>query len=305
MNESLILEVNTSGERLDTYLAREIEDLSRARVQQLIVKGNVKVNDERPKRSYKLQPGDRVEVIIPPPQTEETWPEPISLDVVYEDEQMLVINKPRGMVVHPAPGHQNETLVNALLYHCHDLSYRGGKMRPGIVHRLDKDTSGLLMVAKNDDVHKELSTQLKNKVVRRDYVALAWGKLKSKYFTIDAPLGRDPRNRKRMTAIDDGRDAVTNIRVLAYLNNCTLLRARLQTGRTHQVRAHLSYLGYPLVGDTLYGGNRKILREINWEGQALHARRLGFYHPSMSDYMSFVAPLPVEFKQLLFFLREK
>lgn len=305
MNESLILEVNTSGERLDNYLAREIEDLSRARIQQLIVKGNVKVNDVRPKRSYKLQPGDRVEVIIPPPQTEETWPEPISLNVVYEDEQMLVINKPRGMVVHPAPGHQNKTLVNALLYHCHDLSYIGGKMRPGIVHRLDKDTSGLLMVAKNDDVHKELSTQLKNKVVRRDYVALVWGKLKSKYFTIDAPLGRDPRNRKRMTVIDGGRDAITIIRVLAYLNNCTLLRACLQTGRTHQVRAHLSYMGYPLVGDTLYGGNRKMLREIDWEGQALHARRLGFYHPSTGEYMSFVAPLPVEFKQLLLFLREK
>ncbi len=301
--KEIILNVTTGGKRLDAFLSGEIMELSRSRVQELIKDGYVLVGGSVPKRSYIVQAGDRIKVTIPPLQDMEASPEAIPLNIFYEDNYLLVVDKPRGMVVHPSPGHEGETLVNALLHHCEDLSGIGGMKRPGIVHRLDKDTSGLLVVAKNDFVHQELSRQLKEKMMSRVYMALAWGKIKRKKFKISAPLGRDPRNRKKMAVVEGGKEAVTNLRVMAYPGECTLLRAELETGRTHQIRVHLSSLGHSLVGDPLYGGKKKILQEINWQGQALHARLLGFFHPQTGAYMQFIAPFPADFKRLMHFLR--
>lgn len=305
MNNKIIFEADVSGERLDIYLARKTDSISRARAQQLIKDGLVSVGDIRPKQSYLVQIGDRIAVEIPPAEEPDVLPEPLPVEILYEDEHLLVVNKPRGMVVHPAAGHTGGTLVNALLYHCDNLSGIGGILRPGIVHRLDKDTSGLLMAAKSDVVHRELSRQLKERSIRRDYIAVVWGRLSHKKMVVRAPLGRHPHNRKKMAVTEKGREAVTTVRLLAGLKGCSLIRARLQTGRTHQIRVHMSYIGHPVVGDPLYGGNNKLLNETGWEGQALHARRLGFVHPYSGEEMQFVAPLPSDFSKLLKFLREK
>ncbi len=305
MSKPIIIKVDKPGERLDLYLAREIDDLSRARAQQLIKDGLITVEKAKAKQSYIVKTGDVIEVEIPLAKELTANPESLPVKILFEDENLLVVNKPRGMVVHPGPGHTGGTLVNALLYHCENLSGIGGVLRPGIVHRLDKDTSGLLMVAKNDIVHQDLSRQLKERSTRRDYVAVVWGRLSHKNLVINAPLGRDPCNRKKMAVLERGREAITNVRLLAYLKGCTLIRARLKTGRTHQIRVHLSYIGHPVVGDNLYGGKNKILNEIEWEGQALHARRLGFVYPHTGEKMQFVAPIPSDFRRLLHFLRNE
>lgn len=305
MNKRIILEADTSGDRLDVFLSRKTDSLSRARAQQLIKQGLITVGGIKPKQSYLVQTGDRIVAEIPRAEEPDVLPELLPLEILFEDEYLLVVNKPRGMVVHPGPGHSGGTLVNALLYHCKNLSGIGGVMRPGIVHRLDKDTSGLLVVAKNDYVHRELSARLKDRLIRREYIAVVRGRLLHKNMVIKAPIGRDFRNRKKMAVTEEGREAVTAVRMLAGLKECTLIRARLQTGRTHQIRVHMAHIGHPVLGDPLYGGLNKLLGGTDWEGQALHARRLGFVHPCSGKNLQFVAPLPPEFRRLLHYLREQ
>jgi len=301
---STVIDKTFAGKRLDVFLAGWLDDSSRAFAQRLIKEGRIKVNDTFPRQSYLLREGDRLEVEIPPPDESEVIPQNLPLSFVYQDEDILVVNKPRGMVVHPAPGHREGTMVNALLYHCRDLSGIGGTLRPGIVHRLDKDTSGLLVVAKHDVSHRELSRQLKEKQMHREYLALVWGNPTQSKFKINAPLTRNPGNRKKMAVVSHGKEAVTRFRVLARFSKTSLIRAYLETGRTHQVRVHLSYSGFPLVGDPLYGGMRKELDGLSWTGQALHARRLVLLHPRTFRVMSFVAPLPPEFHELLGMFRQ-
>lgn len=306
LEENIIMvEAENAGERLDSFLARHLGGMSRSQVQKLIRENRVLVNRKMPRQSYMLREGDCLEVSVPPPQEVETVPEPIPLEVVFEDENLLVVNKPRGMVVHPAPGHQRGTLVNALLHYCRDLSGIGGELRPGIVHRLDKDTSGLLVVAKGDATHRELSRQLKERTIKREYLVLVWGVPRKKLFKVSAPLARHPRHRKKMAVVEGGRGAETVFRVLARPGRISLLKARLGTGRTHQVRVHLSYVGHPVVGDPLYGGITPELQKMKWTGQALHARRLTFIHPRTGERLSFVAPLPEDFKNLLHRFRER
>ena len=304
-DSGLIWSVNSAGAgfRVDKVVAEKLPDFSRNSVQRLILEGAVKVNGEPVRRSLILKEGDRVEVYFPPPQESTLIPQSLPVKFIYEDQDMLVVDKPRGMVVHPGPGHSSGTLVNALLYYCRDLSGIGGELRPGIVHRLDKDTSGLLVVAKNDSSHRELSRQLQEKQMDREYLVLVWGKPKSRQFTVSAPIARHPKNRKKMTVISTGKEAVTHFRVLSFLPSCSLLRAALETGRTHQVRVHLAYTGFAVVGDLLYGGHRKELDKIKWEGQALHSRRINLMHPQTGRAMTFTSPLPKEFRFLLKYLR--
>lgn len=304
---SIPVETEGVGRRLDLYLAEQAFDLSRNRVQKLIETGLVLVN-RKPcsDKNYRLQSGDQISVTIPMPEKAAIEPEEIRLDIIYEDEDLLVINKPRGMVVHPAPGHARGTLVNALLNHCRDLSGIGGVMRPGIVHRLDKDTSGLLIVAKNDLAHKSLSAQLKEKKLGREYLALVNGRVKPEIGRIEAPIGRHPRHRKKMAVVSGGRAAVTRYRVLKYYHCYSLLQLKLETGRTHQIRVHLAHLGYPVVGDTAYakGSPGDLPPELSMP-QALHARRISLTHPRSGEKMEFSTPLPDEFKKTLVWLKNK
>lgn len=294
-----------AGWRLDLYLAENAFELSRSRVQRLIEENMVLVNGEPcGDKNYRLQSGDHISVTIPEPVKAKVEPEEIRLDIVFEDGDLLVINKPRGMVVHPAPGHARGTLVNALLSHCHDLSGIGGVMRPGIVHRLDKDTSGLLIVAKNDFTHRSLSAQLKARKLHREYIALVFGQIKPEIGRIEAPIGRHPRHRKKMAVISGGRAAVTRYRVIKYFERYSLLKLKLETGRTHQIRVHLAHLGYPVVGDPTYtrGGTGDLPSELV-RPQALHARRISFTHPRSGKSLEFSAPLPEAFKKTLFWLK--
>lgn len=254
------------------------------------------------KPNYKLSAGDVVEMEVP--ETEETHvePEPIPLDIVYEDGNVVVVNKPRGMVVHPAPGHRSGTLVNALLHHCRDLSGIGGERRPGIVHRIDKDTSGLIMAAKNDRAHQSLSRQLKDHSVERIYRAVVHGVPVHDSGTIDAPIGRHPTDRKKFTVTDkNGKPAVTHFAVLERFREAALLELKLETGRTHQIRVHMQFIGHPLVGDPVYSRNRRALLE----GQALHAAVLGFRHPETGEKLRFEAPLPEDIEHLLRYFRSR
>jgi 23S rRNA pseudouridine1911/1915/1917 synthase len=289
------------GRRLDHFLARYLkEELSRSQLQKLIATGYVEVDGKVQKKSnYRLKGGQGVELTLPAPKRLEVAPEEIKLDILYEDRDIIVVNKPRGMVVHPAPGHEKETLVNALLFHCRDLSGIGGVRRPGIVHRLDKDTSGAIIVAKNDLAHLKLAEQLKARQVKRLYLTVVKGKMRNETGTITAPIGRHKKDRKRMAVRIDGREATTHYRVLAYLGDYTLLETKLDTGRTHQIRVHLAYLGHPVAGDPVYGRNR----ELPITGQALHARLIGFYHPRTGSYMEIKAPIPGDFRRLLKFLK--
>lgn len=290
------------GKRLDLYLADRGLFPSRAQAQRAIAAGQVVVNGQRVKASYRLRTGDRLSLSWQPPAPPSLVPEAIPLDVVYEDQDLLVINKPQGLVVHPAPGHPRGTLVNALLHHCRDLSGIGGSLRPGIVHRLDKDTSGLLVVAKNDRAHLELAKQLKDHAVQRVYLALVYGH-PPRAGTIRAAIGRHARERKKMAVRPDGgKEAVTHFRVLEYFDGYALVEARLETGRTHQVRVHLASLGHPVVGDPLYSRRRP-----PWPvaGQLLHAQRLVFRHPISGRPMEFTAPLPPAFAAVLHQLRER
>lgn len=290
------------GKRLDKFVA-EREDLTRSAIQKLIETGRVTVNGQAASKNYLLKDGDGVEIEVPPPTSLTLEPENIPLDIVYEDDDLLVVNKPKGMVVHPAPGNYSATLVNALLYHCRGhLSGINGVIRPGIVHRIDKDTSGLLLVAKNDVAHHDLAAQIAAHTLERAYEALVVGGFSEDEGTIDAPLARHPTDRKRMAVVKGGREAVTHWTVLARYRGYTHLRCRLETGRTHQIRVHLSSLGHPLFGDTVYGGGKskfEIQNAALAAGQVLHAKRLGFVHPTTGERMVFESDLPPYFCMLL------
>lgn len=280
--------------RIDKVLTSLEPEITRSQLKNLINDGHVTVNGQPVKPKYKVQAGDKISLVKPEPQSLELTPENIPLDIVYEDDDMIVVNKPQGMVVHPAPGHPDHTLVNALLYHS-PLSTINGTFRPGIVHRIDKDTSGLLMVAKNDLAHQSLAEQLRNKTNKREYLALVYGQIKEDEGTIDAPLGRNPQDRKKQAVVKGGRHAVTHFKVIKRYDNFTLVKCILETGRTHQIRVHMKYIGHPLVGDPLYGP-RKV---IGKNGQFLHAALLGFKHPRTGKEMIFEAPLPENFQKML------
>lgn len=293
--------------RIDKFIVDSYEgNASRTLVQQWIRDENVKVNGLPVKPNYKLQKDDRIELQIPETAPLEAEPQPIPLDITYEDRDVIVVNKPRGMVVHPAPGHYSGTLVNALLYHCRDLSGINGVLRPGIVHRIDKDTSGLLMAAKNDLAHASLAEQLKERTVARKYIALVHGNMEHDTGTIDAPIGRDPKDRKLYTVIaQNSKNAVTHFQVTERFGDYTLIELKLETGRTHQIRVHMKYIGHPLVGDPAYGiGSAK--QNLNFGGgQALHAHLIGFSHPRNNEYMEFSAPLPDDMSDILELLRRR
>ena len=292
-DEIKLLKVSEGEEgRLDKYLSDKLEDMTRSYLKKLISDDKaVLVNGNPAKPNYKLKPGDIIELAVPEPIELEIKAENIPLDIVYEDNDMLVVNKPQGMVVHPAAGNYTGTLVNALLYHCGDsLSGINGEKRPGIVHRIDKDTSGLLLVAKNDNAHQKLSSQIKEHSLTRAYKALVHGNIKQDSGRIDAPIGRHPSDRKKMTITDkNSREAVTNFRVLERYGRYTFVECILETGRTHQIRVHMSKNGHPIVGDKTYGVKKE---EFNLAGQLLHAYKVGFIHPVSGEYMEFVSELP-------------
>lgn len=292
--------VDEGGIRLDKYIA-DHSDLSRSRVQELAQDGKITVNDKTAKSSLKLSEGDQIVCDVPENETIDIEPENIPLDIIYEDEDIIVINKPKGMVVHPAPGNYTGTLVNALLYHCKDLSGINGKIRPGIVHRIDKDTTGCIVACKNDEAHRSIAAQLENKTCHREYLALCEGRVEHDAGIIDAPIGRDPHNRQNMTVTDKhGKPARTHFKVRERFNHYTLLDCSLETGRTHQIRVHMQYIHHPVVGDEKYGHKCKVM---NTQGQCLHAYSLTLVHPRTGKVMTFTAPLPKYFEDLLQILR--
>lgn len=301
-SKQFIVDDSYKNVRLDVFLSKFFEDKSRSYLQNLIEEGSVRINGSSKKSNYKLRAGDMVDVNIPEPIGLNVEPEDIPLDIVYEDSDVIVVNKPQGMVVHPAPGVYSGTLVNALLYHCKDLSGINGVARPGIVHRIDKDTSGILVVAKNDNSHNKLAEQLKDHSMTRTYVALVEGIIKKEEGTVDAPLGRHPVDRIKIAVVKDGRRAVTHYRVLETLKNNTLIECRLETGRTHQIRVHMAYISHPLVGDPVYGHKKQ---RFNLEGQMLHAKKLGFIHPTTGKYIEFHCDIPEHFKRVLDILRKE
>ena len=294
------------GERIDKFLSCRLEEVSRSYIQKLIKEGHVSVNGKPVKANYKLGAGDEISVEIPEAKEPDILPEDIPLDILYEDQDILVVNKPKGMVVHPAAGHYSGTLVNALMYHCKDsLSGINGVMRPGIVHRIDMDTTGSLLVCKNDEAHRILAEQLKEHTIRREYHAIVYGNIKEYTGTVDAPIGRHPTDRKKMSINHkNGKQAVTHYEVLERFGNFTYIRCRLETGRTHQIRVHMASLHHPLLGDEVYGpSSRPPFPGL--KGQVLHAKILGIYHPATGEYMEFDAPLPQYFVDLLQKLRRK
>lgn len=297
-----IIDENSVNARLDLFLSERMEDKSRSYIQGLIEKSQVKVNGILKKSNYKLKIKDKVLITIPDPVGLDIEPEDIPLNIVYEDSDVIVVNKPQGMVVHPASGVYTGTLVNALLNHCSDLSGINGITRPGIVHRIDKDTSGILVVAKNDKSHNKLAEQLKDHSMTRVYTALIEGILKEEDGIIDKPLGRHPVERIKISVIKDGKKAVTHYRVLERFKNNTLVECVLETGRTHQIRVHMAYIGHPLVGDPVYGYKKQ---RFNLNGQMLHAKKLGFIHPSTNEYIEFMSDLPDYFKKVLNVLRNE
>lgn len=285
--------------RLDKYLATVLEEASRSFVQNLIKNNHVLVNDKNEKASFILKKGDRIYVEIPDAVSDEIIPEDIPLDIYYEDSDVIVVNKPSGMVVHPAVGNTHGTLVNALKFHCKDLSSINGVIRAGIVHRIDKDTSGLLVSCKNDFSHQSLSKQFFDKTVKRKYYAIVIGEINHNLGKIDAPIGRDKLNRQKMAVVDGGKKAITHFKVLERFKGYTLIELNLETGRTHQIRVHMKYIGYPLLGDPLYGP-KKVEGDY---GQYLHAKTLGFIHPRTNELLEFDSPLPDYFLQKLDELR--
>jgi 23S rRNA pseudouridine1911/1915/1917 synthase len=300
----LIVDASETGRRLDLYLVSRLAPLSRTKSQKLIEEGLVLVNGVAClDKSRRLLPDDQVTVTLPDPEPYLAKPEPIPLEIIYEDADLLVINKPRGMVIHPAPGHRQGTLVNALLHYCSRLSGLGGVNRPGIVHRLDKDTTGLLIVAKSDFAHQGLAEQLKDRRLRREYLALVQGAVSPRTGSIDAPIGRHPVHRKKMAVVPGGRVAVTRYRVIGILGRFTLVRVSLETGRTHQVRVHMAFLGHPVAGDPVY--SRAAAPPPLSRGQALHACRIAFTHPRTGNLMEFAAPLPSDFRETLRYLRKQ
>ncbi len=302
MDPILVIEATESAERIDALLARSVEGLTRSAAQRLLEQGAVTLGGRPVKKNHRTSPGERFEVVLPEPEPAAPVPENIPLDVRYEDDDLIVVNKPRGMVVHPAPGHPDGTLVNALLYHCGDsLSGVGGEKRPGIVHRIDKDTSGLLIAAKNDFAHLALSAQLSDHSLTRTYEAVVIGNLRADSGTVNAPVGRHPTDRKRMAVTQkNSREAVTHWEVLARYPGYTHIRCRLETGRTHQIRVHMAHIGHPLAGDMVYGRKKP---ELGLEGQCLHARELTFVHPRSGERLTVTTELPDWFEAVLKKLR--
>lgn len=298
------LTADYSGERIDRFLSENLEDLSRSYIQKLLKEGSILVGGRPVKANYKVNENDEILVRIPDPEVLDIVPENIPLDILYEDEDILVVNKPKGMVVHPSPGHYSHTLVNAILYHCGErLSGINGVLRPGIVHRIDMDTTGSLLVCKNDRAHQILAEELKEHAITRRYHAIVHGNLKEDRGTVNAPIGRHPVDRKKMsTKSSNGRPAVTHYKVLERFGSYTYIECELETGRTHQIRVHMSSIGHPILGDAVYGPARC---PFKLEGQTLHAKILGITHPTTGEYMEFDAPLPEYFSVLLEKLRRK
>lgn len=298
---------NDIGKRLDVFVSERFS-ITRSFAQNLIDDGHVLVNLEVKSKNYRIRPGDCVEANIPEPTELSAEAEDIELDVVYEDEDIIVVNKPSGMVVHPAPGNETKTLVNALLYHCKGtLSGINGVIRPGIVHRIDKDTSGLLVVAKNDEAHVFLSSLLKEHGIKRVYHAIVTGHLKENEDTIDAPIARHPTNRKKMAVVSGGREAITHYKTIEEFSGFTYAKMELETGRTHQIRVHMSHIGHPIMGDTVYGGGKTPFEKAHKpliDGQMLHAKELSFPHPRTKEIVRFECPLPENFEKILDILKE-
>ena len=295
------IENNDIGKRIDKYLG-ETTDYTRSKIQKMIENGNILVNNNKVKSSYTLKENDNVEVTDYVEETD-ILPENIPLDIYYEDNDLIVVNKPSGMVVHPAPGNYSGTLVNALMYHTNNLSTVNTSIRPGIVHRIDADTSGLLLVAKNDKSHNLLAEAIQKKEVVREYIALVDGVINEDTATIDAPIGRDVNNRKKMCVTgSNSKEAITHIRVLERYKNATLIKCKLETGRTHQIRVHLSYIGHPVINDPVYNSKKLIDKDF---GQMLHAEKLGFVHPTTKEYMEFTAPVPAKFNEILKIYKEE
>lgn len=297
MEQKIILVTEMDiNKRIDNFIA-EKTDLTRSYVQKLIEQGNIKINEKVPKVSYKVQLNQEINITIREAKLLEIKPEKIELDILYEDNDVIVINKPKGMVVHPAAGNYSGTLVNAIMEHCgNNLSEINGVIRPGIVHRIDKDTSGVLVVAKNNNAHLKLAEQLKEHSMNRIYVAVVSGNLKNDEGTIDKPIARNPKNRKKMAVVYGGREAITHYKVIKRLADCTIVELKLETGRTHQIRVHMASIGHPLLGDAVYGNGKN---KYGFIGQALHAKVLGFIHPSTGKYIEFSSELPIEFQKLL------
>lgn len=306
MIREFLVEAKDNGQRADVFLAEHLEETTRSAAQLLIGAGHVTCNGLPVSKSTRLSFGDKIMVCVPEPKALDVVPQDIPLEIVYEDSDLLVVNKPKGMVVHPAPGHLENTLVNALLFHCGaSLSGINGVLRPGIVHRIDKDTSGLLIVAKNDFSHTRLAEQIRVHSFTREYSAVVYGGFREQEGTVDAPVGRHPTERKKMAVLPhspSARVAVTHFFVERQYEGFSFLRLRLETGRTHQIRVHMAYLGHPVAGDPVYGPKRVI---TSLEGQCLHAGRIGFLHPRTGEYLEFSAPLPGYFKTFLSKLQEK
>ena len=298
---NIVVEGNANW-RLDKIVAKKMPEFSRTRIQEMINHGLVLVNQKMEKPSYKIKIGDQIEIIVVDNTDLDLEPENIPLNIVYEDNDIIVVDKPSGMIVHPSPGIVHGTLVNALLYHCDDLSGINGVNRPGIVHRIDKETSGLLVVAKNDHAHRMLSQQLRNHDMTRSYIALVHGLIPHQHGKVDAPIGRDSKDRQKMAVtMHNSKRAVTNFTVLRRYRSMSLIECRLETGRTHQIRVHMSYIGYPVYGDPKYGWRK----DDQTYGQFLHAKKLGFIHPTTNKYMEFESELPEYFKQKLIQLQEE
>ncbi|KGK86156.1 RluA family pseudouridine synthase [Clostridium sp. HMP27] len=301
-NRKFLITEENKSKRLDTFLTENFDGKSRSFIQGLIEKEEVLVNSNIKKSNYKLRVGDEVQVNIPDPTHVNIEPEDIPIDIIYEDSDVIVVNKPQGMVVHPAPGNYEGTLVNALLNHCSDLSGINGVARPGIVHRIDKDTSGILVVAKNDNAHNKLSEQFKEHSITRVYLALVEGIIKEDEGTIDAPLARHPKERIKIAIVPSGRRAVTHYKVIKRFKEHTLVQCKLETGRTHQIRVHMCHIGHPLVGDPVYGYKKQ---KFNLEGQMLYAQKLGFIHPKTNEYIEFQCDIPSYFKNVLDILEKQ
>lgn len=304
MEYKYIIDNENVNKRIDVYLSQQNNLYTRSYIQKIILEGNIKINGKNIKSNHKLKVNDIVEVIIEQPKILENVPQNIVIDILYEDEDLIVVNKAQGMVVHPAVGNYDGTLVNALLYHCAGkLSQINGVIRPGIVHRIDKDTSGVIVVAKNNNAHLSLASQIKEHTVIRKYLAIVHGNIIEDTGTINAQIGRHPIDRKKMAVIEKGRsrEAITHFTVLERLNDYTLIEAKLETGRTHQIRVHFSYIKHPLLGDPVYGPKKT---KYNLDGQMLHAKVLGFIHPTKNMYMEFEAKVPEYFEKMLNILRK-
>lgn len=295
-------EKDEAGKRIDVYISQYRDDLSRSQVQKLITDGKVTVNGKNIKSNYRLREKDIIDIEIPDPEPLDIEAEDISLNILYEDSDVIVIDKPQGMVVHPAPGHYSGTVVNALMYHCKDsLSGINGCMRPGIVHRIDMNTSGIIVAAKSDAAHKSLAVQFAEHSINRRYRAIVVGNIKEDTLTVDKPIGRNPKDRKKMAIVEGGKRAVTHFTVLERFGRYTYIEASLETGRTHQIRVHMAYSGHPLLGDNIYGSEKQPYKLM---GQVLHAGLLGFVHPTTGEYMEFRSEVPEYFNKLLGRFRE-